>query len=477
LASPGIAISEGAKFNIKFDAKEFSLLPNEIELKGRRLQVAVEKHRDDRELTLGLDFGTSCTKVIIGDAAAGKSFAVPFVEAAGIDRYLMASRVYETNGRYSLLGGSVAHRDLKLSFIDGKGGINGKRRVVAYLALVIRRARGWLIREYYDIYRDTRIFWRLAIGLPSRQNFDTHLYEQFKLLALASWRVAGIEGDVNQEAIDQALVSVDKNRANPEDVEIRVIPEIAAQIYGFVVSDSFDRMGDNIFLIADVGSGTIDASLFFVNKDRKHNFSFYKSTVEPNGVINLHRHRAQWWRSTLRSAGADHHLVNDLENSLASTDHCFRIPENYRDYFDGIHVDSSESGLLDPDYEFFRKVKNQVVTETFYGAVKDNQVRAHQLVRIPFYLCGGGSRMKYYGNLERELNKDIRSFGISANLTPLTTPENLEVAGIANNYDRLSVAYGLGWLDPGWVIETEPMPRIESTKDEWRDNYVDKDQM
>ena len=474
----GTSVSNGPKFKVKFAARKAPLLPDEIESAGQRLQIPCEAHREERELTLGLDFGTSCTKVIIGDAAAGKSFAVPFHEVAGIDRYLLASRVYETDGEYSLQDGSVAHRELKLSFIDGRNGINADRRVVAYLTLVIRRTRGWLLKEHHDVYRDTKIFWRLAIGLPARQNFDSRLSERFRIVALASWYVAGSNGTVTREAIDRALVKAARERTNQEEVDIRVMPEIAAQIYGFVVSDSFDRKGRNIFLIADVGSGTVDASLFYVReiKGKKHNFSFYTSTVESNGVSNLHRHRARWWESALRTVSAGPSLIREIEESLETTDHDLRIPDDYRNYFEGIQADSFAS--KSPDDEFFGKVEKQVVMDTFIRAVKDNQVPSHQLIGVPFYLCGGGSRMSYYGRLKQRLEHVNSAFGISAIATPLTIPENLEAKGIANDYDRLSVAYGLGWLDPGWVVETEPMRPLDAPDlPIWRANFVDKDQI
>ena len=473
-----VKVSDGARFSVNFAAKNVSLLAKEFELAGQRLQIPDGNHREDRELTLGLDFGTSCTKVIIGDAAAGKSFAVPFLEAAGIDRYLLASRVFETDGEYSLQNGSVVHRDLKLAFMRGEGGLKAERNVVAYLALVIRRARGWLLKEQHDVYRNTRIYWRLAIGLPTQQNFDRRLSDHFRVVALASWYVAGSNDVVSRNSIDQALAKAGREHATTEDVDIRVMPEIAAQIYGFVVSDSFDRNGRNIFLITDVGSGTVDASLFYVREERgrRHSFSVYTSTVDSHGVANLHRHRVRWWKSTLRTAEANPSLVREMEESMATTDHDLRIPEDFRSYFDGVRIDCSTPRT--PDDEFFGKVEKQVVTNTFIRAIRDNQVPRHQLVGVPFYLCGGGSRMAYYGRLKQRLERVDSAFGVSAIATPLVIPGNLEAKGIADDYDRLSVAYGLGWLDPGFVVETEPMSSLDADDQPgWRTNFVDKDQM
>ena len=467
------------QFNVKFKAKRISLLPDEIESEGRRKQIPDRRHREERELTLGVDFGTSCTKVIIGDMAAGKSFAVPFHEAKGIDRYLLASRVYESGGKYSIQGRGKVHRDLKLSFINGEGDKDAERRVVAYLALVIRRARGWLLKEHFDVYRNVKIYWRFALGLPVRQSFDGELKGRFEKVGLASWYLAGSDGNVTRESIDRALANAAKGHGNQDEVDIRVMPEIAAQIYGFVVSDSFDRKGRNVFLMADVGSGTVDASLFYVKEVRgkKHDFSFYTSTVEPYGVSNLHRHRASWWLTNLRTAGAAPSLIRQVLESMETTDHDLRIPEDYRSYFDGIVGDSSESSP--PDDRFFGCVVKQVVTETFIKAHLDRQVAITQLDGVPFYLCGGGSRMEYYGRLKHELKQIKPAWGkISAIATPLVVPGNLEAMGIERDYDRLSVAYGLSWLEAGQVVSTEPMRRLEEPETSgYRSNFVDKDQM
>jgi hypothetical protein len=177
----------------------------------------------------------------------------------------------------------------------------------------------------------------------------------------------------------------------------------------------------------------------------------------------------------LRSANAKHSLVRELEQSLVATDHDLRVPESYMDYFSGVQVNSY--GSRSPDDEFFSRLERQVVTDTFTRAVTDNQVPRNQLVEVPFFLCGGGSRMKYYGALKQRLELSNKVFGISAIGKPLVAPGNLEVKGVGGDYDRLSVAYGLGWLDPGWVVETEPMGRVDGPDPTWRGNFVDKDQM
>ncbi len=55
-------------------------------------------------------------------------------------------------------------------------------------------------------------------------------------------------------------------------------------------------------------------------------------------------------------------------------------------------------------------------------------------------------------------------------------PFNLDAPGLSRlDFDRLSVAYGLSFLDVGKVVKAMPYPQPRSiTSDTWRDNYIEK---
>ncbi len=55
-----------------------------------------------------------------------------------------------------------------------------------------------------------------------------------------------------------------------QDVEFDVVPELSAQIYGFLESDRFDKKVKNVFMIVDVGAGAVDSSVFHVKRGRAH---------------------------------------------------------------------------------------------------------------------------------------------------------------------------------------------------------------
>jgi len=475
-----VVVSPGAVCALeRHDSRTVRLLPH-VEIAGRKTQAYAGKTADEREVVLGLDFGTSCVKVVVGDSALGKAFAVPFCKADGIQQFLLPSRLCQTGEVFSLQAGTHVYRDLKLSLLANPDDPVLQRRVVAFLALIIRRARGWLLTEQAATYKRTAIAWKLAVGLPTAQHHQTPLSKLFDRLGGVAWAVASASGEVTESVIKSFLGAAPVLDETADGVEVTVVPEIAAQIYGFVASNSFDKQAPNIYLMADVGSGTVDSSLFRVKPGRggRWDFEFFTSVVEPNGVSNLHRHRVDWWTEVLDKAKAPRSLVEDLTASKMITDRQLSTPESFSEYFEGVEAKFRES-VKSPDQEFFNlRVLAQVQGKTLWRTWKDNLLDQTSLCNIPFFMCGGGVRMGYYQQLEPRLASMPSYTWLKAECWVMGVPDDLVAEGVAEaEYDRLSVAYGLSRLELGKVVKALPQPKLAITPvTNWKDNYVDKDQ-
>jgi hypothetical protein len=475
-----VSASKGAVFTLNQRDRDAALLLSRVETAGRATQANAGKFDDEREVVLGLDFGTSCAKVVIGDSALGKAFAVPFCKADGIRQFLLPSRLYQTGRVFSLGTGTHTYRDLKLSLLASPDDPILQQRVVAFLALVIRRARGWFLLEQAATYTRTGIVWKLAVGLPAAQHHQTPLSRLFERLSFVAWTVAGAPTEVTDTAIASLLGEDTVAGTTGDDVEVTVVPEIAAQIYGFVASNSFDKKAPNIYLMADVGSGTVDSSLFHVKQGKggRWDFEFYTSVVEPNGVSNLHRYRVNWWSEALAKAGAPQELINELAASKLITDQQLSTPESFRDYFDGVQAKFRDP-MKTPDEDFFNlRVLSQVQGKTLWRTWKDNLLPQSSLANVPFFMCGGGVRMGYYRELEPRLDDMPGYSWLRAECWVMGVPDDLVADGVAEaEYDRLSVAYGLSRLEVGKVVKALPQPKLAiAPVNIWRDNYVDKDQ-
>lgn len=457
-----------------------SVQSDDFELSGIVTQAHHGKVEDQHEVTMGLDFGTSCVKVVIGDHELGQAFAVPLGSGTGIEQYLLPSRLYQTGERFSLTDGAECHRDLKLSLLSDPDQVALQCRAVAFLALVIRRSRGWLLSTRGGLYRSTQLFWKLAIGLPAAHHLDSPKTARlFQRIGSAAWACANAAGDVGLASVQAALDRATGEPTDEDDAEVIALPEIAAQIYGFVVSTSFDVNARNIFLMADIGAGTIDASLFHVKPSRggKWDFEFFTSVVEPNGVSNLHRHRVNWWSTALDQSRADAALTEPLKDAKFATDQQRAVPESFRDYFSGIAIQFPKDSKT-PDEGFYKSnVLAQVQGRAFWRAWRNGLLDQSALTDIPFFLCGGGGRMKFYLELEKSLKSVPGLSWLRAEAWHLGVPEDLDAEGITTeDFDRLSVAYGLSRVDIGNLRKALPLPKLRETPSgAWRDNYVSKD--
>lgn len=446
---------------------------------GARTSVPDANNISAREVVIGIDFGTSCTKVVIGDRSLKEAYAVPFLNAAGVASYLLPSHLSDDGEYYKLGETGPLHSDLKLSMLAAPSDPVKCARVCAYLALVIRASRSWLFRERGEQYLQADILWSLAIGQPADQATSPQSTQLFKKLGEVAWSLAGQEGRLSNRQCIEAWSKQKPAAFETDEVEILVMPELAAQIHGFVSSVQFDPRHPNIYLMVDVGAGTVDASVFKVKKTSSGttSFSFFTNAVEAYGVVNLHRHRVRWWQAHLSLSAHGQTAAAELEAVRLPTEYRGHFPTSYTEYIDGVEVCRIGSAKS-PDEEFFSLVLNQVAGKVLYRTKKENLLPAESISGMPFFLCGGGSRHEFYKKLKSELKKTPNCSWLNALHRELTLPGNLRADGVSpGEYDRLSVAYGLSQLHIGTVMQVEAMTPLIPIANEsrWLDGYVTKD--
>lgn len=440
----------------------------------------------ERELVIGLDFGTSSVKVVVADRDTGHAYAVPFGLAPGLDRYLLPSRVHQSASGFQLDPGpgGTTHRDLKLGLLS-KSDELPLLRSAAFLALVLRHVRDWFLGEHGAAYRQTRLRWSMRLGQPAATNLAASQAQVFRMLGLAAWVASFDVGDSLpvdsvERALDRAraLESGAAGEGPAEDIELKVVPEIAAQVYGVVQSRSFDPRARNLYLMVDVGAGTVDAAIFHVKEATggKWDFEFYTCTVQPHGTMILHRARLDWWSRQLANTKEGEWLADDIAAARFSTDQATVLPSRVADYVEGAELGFSHEDH-DPDATFFRKVANQVRGETCYQAAdfpgREGCLSRADLTGLPAFLCGGGARMTFYQRLTKELKRRPNYTWPTAVFEALMPPERLAAPKLAAaDYDRLSVAYGLSFLDVGDIGQGLPLPRLpQKEAPNWHHGY------
>jgi hypothetical protein len=84
--------------------------------------------------------------------------------------------------------------------------------------------------------------------------------------------------------------------------------------------------------------------------------------------------------------------------------------------------------------------------------------------------------MDFYQRLKKELRRMPSYTWLRAEFEPLMPPDRLEAPGLAPaDYDRLSVAYGLSFLDVGDVGQGLPLPKLpQRDPPSWHHGYPDQ---
>ncbi len=233
---------------------------------------------DVREMVIGLDFGTSSVKVVVGRTDQRVKLSQYGSQTSMV---LIAISCPADFGRLIInshcLAATMIYCDLKLSLLSHDDNPEHIERATAFLALVVRYVRGWLFSEHAEIYSNTKMVWTLVLGIPAANYAadmeNQALVDKFRLIAKAAWLAAGNDKEemligLITQAVSRAkeLLAGDALKSEPKNVEVDVFPELSAQIYGFCVSQGFDEKAENIFMTVDVGAGTVDSSVFQVKK-------------------------------------------------------------------------------------------------------------------------------------------------------------------------------------------------------------------
>ena len=433
--------------------EESTVLPP-LARSGHERQMTT-KPSNAADFVIGLDFGTSTTKVVLRDIYRDGGLALPvrFRSAAGgIDEYLLPSTLYRTGSSWSLTGGQTRIRDLKLRLLHAPGDepVEEFNDCCAFLALVIRRSRAWLFSEHGKYYAKHQIEWSLNLGIAARSYEDERAVSRFRRLAWAAANVAAQPAaEVGYDVVDtsrlRSKIAIENDVPTEGDEfqleQVDVIPEISAQLQGFMRAVRWDWRNRPIMMLVDIGAGTVDAALFSVTAlDSGSKLVFFSNRVEPNGVINLHRARIGWLDRAARAGEAEERVLDYLAAQRVPTDRLRPIPESAGEYVPGYSIECTG---VDVDGVFLKENYRLQVAGCIQDARVGKGLTSNDLGRMPLLLCGGGSRMGYFSRIAEIINNTL---GWSFKVERLSMPVPAELSDFgmnASEFDRISVAYGL----------------------------------
>ena len=409
---------------------------------------------DELFVFLGLDFGTSSTKMIVRlpFEAGEPSIAIPAPASCRSDDnpYLWQTVLWLTSGGifrpWPEPGATVLH-SLKQGLIQGRSDtaiFDGKldatvsraQAGVAYLAFVIRYAKGWLAHNRPDLFRGREPIWLVNLGVPTASYDDHKLVKPYRRVGAAALLLSKSDAPVTVDATRTSLSHADVIRAGAseeadEALAVTVLPEAAAEMTGFTKST---RGAPGLYLLVDVGAMTLDACMFRLNKNATSGdlYEFMAAQVRPLGVDSFH-----WCLNEGRT----------------------------------------ESGFVRQCDRMLR----EIVWHTRKRRCPEAETWSHGN-DVPVFLAGGGAANRLHRDVVESvgpwLKQHVGNQGLR--VLELPVPVAIELPEPLNDFGRMVVAWGLsypsteiGRIRPMRDIEDAPPPIVRDLSD----RYISKDQV
>ena len=452
-------------------------------------QRSFKNYKEEGELVIGFDLGTSSTKVIIQDKILRKAFAVPFDDLCNNNnRYLLPTKLFlDSNKLLSLNPNAFQIDNLKVNFMGNpdlklnKNGLEATNQdfVSAYIGLVLIKVCQWFWETKHRDYAHLAINWELNIGIPAKTWDNTELSKTMKKTALAGWNLSleknsSISINDVERANDKAFEQIKKNeydwkRGQLHPELVTTVPELIAEVMGFAKSQS---RRNGMYLLTDVGASTLDISTFILHEDQAEEniFTILCSDVKPFGVYNLHKYRI---KKFIKNYMKEFKALDKSYDGISALPDC----------------SAYESILNDVDYEKFKNSEQHYLNEcsiVVRKVVKETRKNRNPLSQawetgVPAFLCGGGSQVDLYKKLIPYSGEKLRPTNFNGfDIKNLPKPDNLENEDILpQNYHRLAVSYGLSFSvdNMGKIIPARDLEDIvdTATKTNIDERFVNKD--
>ena len=404
-------------------------------------------------VVIGLDFGTSCTKVIVRMPFEPglPTFAIP---APGYCRSADHPYLWQTVVWIRRSGECIAYPEkgarlvqtLKQDFmgndpnapvIQGDDQQNDMTRldaVAAYLTYVIRYVRGWLMINRPTLFRGRRPSWFVNLGLAAAYYDNEILFQTYRKAGSTALMLANSGDAVSVETIrtfraHEAVVKAAQSDGDAGELGIAVIPETAAAATGFAKSR---HSATGVYLMVDVGAMTLDVCSFELNKQQTgtDQYPLLMVDVQPLGVEAFH-----WLRETGRSE-------EDFDRRC-------------------------------------RKCLGKVVVGT-----RDKRAPNYECWQpgneLPVFLTGGGANNPLHRGIIKALHQWMKVYtrNEGLRLLEIPVPTTIDLPEPLSDLSRMAVAFGLSYLptEIGQITRSSGIDDIEQSSKDYLSKFISKDQ-
>lgn len=446
----------------------------------------------EADVVIGLDFGTSATKVVIQahGLPGNPAFAVDFGGLAHSSMpYLLATRLWVSeDGTCDLTRHDNARQitDLKLELFSDSENLNSTTGpsgqalssegvAVAYLALLLRFARQWFLESKRNVIGHlSRINWGVNLGVPSACIEDNEENDRFQRVGKAAWLLSVTEPEITlgkaQDRLRQIAEVPDYFERDPDGLacDFAIIPEIAAGAIGYAFSD---LRREGLHLMVDVGASTLDVCSFVLHSpEGGDRYELLTADVKRLGTIRLHHERIRAVSGAYASHAEELRDKHDPMKPISADKNGYLISQKST----LAAIDEGEAKLK----ETCERVIRSVVRDAW---IRRDPYAAAWKSELPVLLIGGGGKAEFFSEIVDELHPWLRKFkgNNGTNALPVEIPKS--VCPKTFEHDRLVVAWGLSHQEFN-IGEITPADKIRDVEPQqkssnYQSRYVDKDQV
>ena len=429
-------------------------------------------------VNIGIDFGTTYTKVCYRNLGLEKSEVIAFrkpmqddVSPAmipseiliGINGEIIAgvprdpeqgpeyTKVDAIKIRLANLDPEVGLESFQFAPLKHYGDAKGIEVLAAiFLANVLISSRNWLRKNRSEMFVGRDVKWSASVGVPVRV-FDSPAIKRFNKVLENAWHLAGEREDPISN-IEMAGAILDQVNAqgykSPGDAH--AYPEIAAAILAFVVSPSAK---DDHYLYLDVGGGTLDSVSFSLQRpEGQKRVDCYTAELQPLGVEAILSRNTELDIEAMRIVMIEGSTEPKFSSALSKEEK---------------DIHSQVAKLVMGTKKKVRGWTQAEVNPDWYQSYKAGR-RQKERGTLPVFIGGGGGRFKFYNTsiLGTHETRVLNNFGIPQfDFFKVPYPSDLDLGSIPDeDFDRFSIAYGLS-VDVGEAPDvTLPSDNPEAPK-------------
>ena len=398
-------------------------------------------------INLGIDFGTSFTKVCFRDVGTEESGVAAIGEGLKI-ALLPSIVIVSANGDLSLddgrrrQPGSVAVTYLKMR-LAGSPIANDEREIAGvnlhefssvkalaawFLASVISRSQEWMKLHEANRLKGRTPVWSANLGVPV-EHYDSEALKTFEEVLGVAWLWVK---DGNIPATFNAALRTYQScfsRLEREVSDFHAIPEIAAAVQSFVMSR---EAVPGIYVYFDIGGGTVDGVAFdYLNYTGERQINFYSGKVESLGISAI-------------AAGIKGGNANDIDAIKLETilGECSKATRD--DYT--LRVQRVVAGvIMTAKKKDARNWQTDAIQSSDYARRFIGRLPPHRMRPLVIFLGGGGSKSGWYGSTIGSTYHEFQHdrAGIPPyKMVAVPSPKDLSLRD-GEDFTRFAISYGL----------------------------------